>query len=292
MKSIVVIICLLVLGVFAQAKQTKYGVNIPENYQDEIDVVYKEVGGWQGRMDVYFDKDKEKPTPLVINIHGGGWNHGEKESQKGYGSFFKKGFAVANVEYRLVDVAPAPAAIEDVRCALLYMIANAKKYNIDTDRIVIMGGSAGGHLALVAGLLQNNHVFDKDCLPVEPVKIAAIIDKYGVADLTGAPKGTWKYKSVRNWLGDRQNSMKFAASVSPIAYVNSLSPPVFIVHGDADPIVPYSQSVTLHEKLVEAGVPTEFITIKGGQHGKFSKEDKSMLSRAIINFLVKQKIID
>lgn len=292
MKSIVVIICLLVLGVSTQAKQTKYGVEIPENYQDEIDVIYKEAGGWQGRMDVYFNKANELPTPLVINVHGGGWNHGEKESQKGYGSFFKKGFAVANVEYRLVDVAPAPAAIEDIRCALLYMIANSEKYNIDPDRIVIMGGSAGGHLALMAGLLQNNPIFDKDCLPVESVKIAAIIDKYGVADLTGAPKGTWNYKSVRNWLGDGQNSLKFAASVSPITYVNSQSPPVFIVHGDADPIVPYNQSVALHAKLVEADVPTEFITIKGGQHGKFSKEDKSMLSRAIINFLVKQKIID
>lgn len=290
---LVVLISLLAMGGNALAKQTKYGVEIPDSYQDDIDVVYKKVKGWEGRVDVYFDNASEKPCPLVINIHGGGWNHGEKESQKGYKSFFKKGFAVANVEYRLTDVAPAPAAVEDVRCALLYMIRNAEKYNIDVNRIVIMGGSAGGHLALMAGLLDHNDTFDNDCdHAAKPFKIAAIIDKYGIADLTVVPKGEWTYKSAKNWLGKGQSDMKFAASVSPVSYVSPNSPPVFIVHGDSDPIVPYQQSVDLHNKLVDAGVETEFMTVKGGLHGKFEPEDKSRLSHAIIDFLVKLKIVD
>ncbi len=293
MKYVVVILCLLALGGNALGKQTKYGVDIPDDYQDDIDAVYKEVEGWQGRMDVYYNGFSKEPTPLVINIHGGGWNHGDKESQRGFSNFFKNGFAVANVEYRLVDIAPAPAAVEDVRCALLYMIRHAEKYNIDTQNIVLMGGSAGGHLALMAGLLNHNSLFDKGCVKVDaPFRIAGIIDKYGITDLTPAPKGIWNYSSVLKWLGTGKNSVKFAASVSPISYVDADSPPVFIVHGDADPIVPYSQSAMLHQKLQDFGVVSQFITVKGGAHGKFSREDNSMINRSIVSFLKENRVIE
>ncbi|WP_029164136.1 alpha/beta hydrolase [Anaerophaga thermohalophila] len=293
MKYLVVLLCLLALGGITQGKQTQYGVDIPEGFQDDIDVVYKVVEGWQGKLDVYYNKSSKEPTPLVINIHGGGWNHGEKESQRGFNNFFKNGFAVANVEYRLVDIAPAPAAVEDVRCALLYMIRHAEKYNIDTQRIVLMGASAGGHLALMAGLLNHNSLFDNDCDKVDiPFKIAGIINKYGVTDLTPVPKGDWNYSSVLKWLGTGKNSVEFAASVSPISYVDADSPPVFIVHGDADPIVPYSQSVILREKLENFGVVSKFITVEGGGHGKFSREDKLMINRSIISFLREIKVIE
>ena len=290
MRKGIIIICLLTWSFLAPGKQTKHGVDIPENYQAAIDVVYKSVKGWDGRLDVYFDPLNERPTPLVINIHGGGWNHGEKESQKGFKSFFKNGFTVVNVEYRLVDVAPAPAAIQDVKCALMYMVTNAGKYNIDVNKIVLMGGSAGGHLALMAGLSQGID-FLEDCESSEKVKIAAIIDKYGVTDLSEYPKGEWNNKSVGNWLGVQKNSIKFAKSVSPLYYVDNDSPPIFIVHGDSDPIVPYNQSAQLHQKLMVAGVRSKFLTIKGGNHGKFTLEEKSNMSDAIFKFLKELKII-
>ncbi|MFD0989905.1 alpha/beta hydrolase fold domain-containing protein [Mariniflexile jejuense] len=163
-------------------EQTYKPVKFPDGYQSQIDVVYTQVNGWNGRMDIYTNPTTKTPTPIVINIHGGGWNHGEKESQTGFGSWFKNGYAVANVEYRLVNVAPAPAAIEDVRCALIYIIKNAKALNIDTNKIVIMGGSSGGHLALMTGLLGNDKRFDTNCNHDKTIKIAAIVDKYGVTD--------------------------------------------------------------------------------------------------------------
>lgn len=289
----------LIFGVFffifnaeAQTTETKYGVITPENYSAEIDLIYKSIDGWDGRLDLYYNNKSDKTTPLVINIHGGAWMHGDKESQTGFGSFFKKGFAVANVEYRLGTVAPAPAAIEDVRCALIYLISNASKYNIDTKRIVMMGGSAGGHLALMAGLLQNDKRFDNGCKAPASVNIAAIIDKYGVSDLSGFGNGSWRNKSAETWLDTKKSNKSFLKSISPISYVGRDNPPVFIVHGDADPIVPYKQSVDLHRKLTDAGVATEFMTVKGGQHGKFQDADKSRLSHAIIDFLVKQEIVD
>ncbi|HEX9826168.1 MAG TPA: alpha/beta hydrolase [Flavobacteriaceae bacterium] len=265
---------------FSQQKEYK-PVDFPEGYKAQIDVVYTQVNGWDGRMDLYTNPKSEIPTPVVINIHGGGWNHGVKESQSGYGSFFKNGYAVANVEYRLVGVAPAPAAIEDVRCALIYLYTHAKELNIDTNKIVIMGGSSGGHLALMAGLLANDKKFDTNCKYDGDIKVAAIIDKYGVTDLV--PLSKWK--SAKNWLGKGFDNQKFTESVSPLYYVTKNSPPVYIVHGDADPIVPYDQSVSLYEKLKSNGVKSKFLTIEGGNHGKFTKEEKSDMSKDMWSFL-------
>jgi dipeptidyl aminopeptidase/acylaminoacyl peptidase len=86
-------------------------------------------------------------------------------------------------------------------------------------------------------------------------------------------------------MGSHSNDRKFIESMSPIFYVKKTSPPVFIIHGDADPIVPYQQSVDLHKKFLEVGVKTEFITIKGGLHGKFDKENNSQIKKAIADFL-------
>jgi acetyl esterase/lipase len=284
MKKIVALLFLLttvwIQQVSSQTQQFDT-VKYPAGYRSQIDLVYTKVKDWNGRMDVYFSPNAQKPLPLVLNIHGGGWNHGEKESQTGFGSFFKNGYAVANVEYRLVDKAPAPAAIEDVRCALIYLINNAKIFNIDVDKIVLMGGSAGAHLALMAGLLGNNPIFDSNCKQSTTIKVAAIINKYGVTDLE--PLSAWK--SAKNWLGNKANNPQFVKSVSPINYVTNQSPPVFIIHGNADPIVPYQQSVLLYNKLISAGVKTEFITVEGGLHGKFTAEQKSIESKAMWDFL-------
>jgi len=265
-------------------------VKYPEGYTANLDEVYVKIGDWNGRMDIYFQQSSAQPTPLIINIHGGGWKNGVKESQGGFNPFFKAGFAVANVEYRMTPQAKAPAAIEDVRCALIYMIKNAKQFNIDINKIVVMGGSAGGHLALMAGLLGNNHAFDNNCKGSEKIKVAAIIDKYGIADVWDWAYGLHgpeikKSNSAKDWMGDKKNDEAFAKSVSPVSYINKNSPPTLIIHGNADSTVPYKQSVELHKQLEKAGVKTELITVEGGGHGKFPKEKNTELSEAILRFL-------
>ncbi|OQP57576.1 alpha/beta hydrolase [Niastella populi] len=267
-------------------------VNYPVGYNALLDVVYTSGPGWEQKLDLYLAPKDMGPAPIVINIHGGGWNHGTKESQTGFSTFFKAGFAVANIEYRLTPQATAPAAVEDARCALVYIVRNAAALNVDVNRIVIMGGSAGGHLALMAGLLGNDHRFDGNCKGVENIKVAAIIDKYGITDVND-----WAYgshitsKSATRWLGDKAKDEAFIRSVSPVSFVNKNNPPVFIVHGDADPVVPYQQSVDLHKKLQEAGVKTQFVTIPGGQHGKFPADKNSELNKSIISFLRELNIV-
>jgi acetyl esterase/lipase len=289
-KALLILFLFASLRLVAQSSSdtTYKPVEYPAGYTAQLNVVYTTVDNWEGKVDLYLPPASKKGSPVIINIHGGGWKNGVKESQGGFSAFFKAGFAVANLEYRLTGQATAPAAIEDVRCALIYLIKNAETLHIDKNRIIIMGGSAGGHLALMGGLLGNDHRFDTNCPGVEDIKVAAIIDKYGITDVWD-----WAYgknitsKSATSWLGDKAKDEKFAASVSPMTYVNKNSPPVLIVHGDADPTVPYQHSVDLHKKLLSVGVKTEFITVPGGLHGKFDKEKNAEINNAIVDFVKK-----
>lgn len=267
--------------------QTYAPVDLPTHYEGQIDLIYKTVDDWQGRLDVYTPKDKTNKRPLVINIHGGGWNHGVKESQRGFGLFFKLDYVVANVEYRLESEGKAPAAIADVRCALIYLLNHADELAIDPLKVVVMGGSAGGHLALMAGLLGDDRSLDADCDYDGQVQVAAVIDKYGVADLVPLRERG----SVKKWLGGQVNNIAFVKAVSPLYYVSSQSPPVFITHGDADPIVPYAQSVALYQKLQTAGVKTQLLTVKDGLHGKFPDEDKKKFNEELLIFLKELDLI-
>jgi acetyl esterase/lipase len=278
-----VFVLLLATMAVAQVNNAQAPVSFPNDYMVQVDLVYTRVGSWEGRLDLYYPSSKDQKVPLVINIHGGGWNHGTKESQTGFGSFFKKGFAVANVEYRLVHEGEAPAAVQDVRCALNYLYEHADDFNVDKNRIILMGSSAGAHLAMLAGLLKNNTIFDVYCKPEKDLEVFAIINKYGVSDLTS--ENVRKSKSVKNWLGTHYHDVKFVKSVSPIYHVDKNSPPIFIVHGDADPVVPYSQSKKLYQALLDNSVKTKLVTIKNGKHGKFSKEDQKNSNDELWDFL-------
>jgi len=289
MKIVFSLLCLFLLrgSLEAQTDTTNYPpVYYPANYSVELNVVYNTVGTWQGRVDIYFPGKTEKPAPLLINIHGGGWRHGVKESQRGFGSFFKMGFVVANVEYRLTQTAPAPAAVEDCRCALIYLVNNSEHYNIDPGKIVIMGSSAGGHLAMMTGFLQPKDNLDSDCKTEKKFKVEAVIDKYGISDVSDILKGLDKKAYAVAWIPDK-NDTTLINSVSPITYVNSNVPPVLIIHGDADPTVPYHQAVNLHNALDNTGVPNKLVTIPGGKHGKFTKEENKIIGEEIRNFLDK-----
>jgi acetyl esterase/lipase len=293
-QAVLTVSLLLLLSMTSFSQDSVYKpVSFPAHYKAAIDEIYKEISGFEGRVDVYYPEHSKDLHPLVLNIHGGGWNKGVKESQTGFSTFFKEGFVVANVAYRLSQQATAPAAIEDVRCALVYLVKHAQTFRIDVNRIVVMGGSAGGHLALMAGLVGSSTLFDKDCITsVPPFKVAAIIDKYGIVDLWD-----WAYgkqitsKSATQWLGPKANDASFAKLVSPIYYVQADSPPIFIVHGDADPTVPIEHSQRLVAACVEKKVPHTYMVIPQGLHGKFSKEENSQINTRIIQFLKEQKII-
>jgi acetyl esterase/lipase len=256
-------------------------------------IVYERANGWEGKLDVYALRG-QTPAPTVIFIHGGGWVQGTKESSVlSVLPYIAMGYSVVNVEYRLANVSLAPAAIEDCRCALRWVVAHAKDYNIDADRLVVAGASAGGHLALTTGMVPASAGFDRTCqVPGEP-RVAAIVNFFGIADVADLLDGPNKKPFPENWpytvqwLGNQPNRADVAKAASPLTYVRAGVPPTISIHGDADPLVPYAHSVRLQEALQKAGVAHEFVTIPGGGHGNFPPDQWQRAYTAIQAFLSK-----
>jgi acetyl esterase/lipase len=158
--------------------------------------------GPAGTMDLHLDVyqvPSEKPTPVVIQIHGGGWIRGDRPSGSGsFGPFFAAGMSVVAVQYRNAIDAPAPAAVQDVLCAMAWVKRNAAKYNFDSNKVVTWGGSAGGHLALMAGYAPAS--MDPPGCTDQP-KVAAVIDMYGASDVAESLTYPGSRSFTHQWIG-------------------------------------------------------------------------------------------
>lgn len=241
-------------------------------------------------LDVYQSKKAASGTKRVgvLVIHGGGWTGGTKERvfERLCLPFLEKGYVVANVEYRLAKAALAPAAVEDVLQAAEWFRANAQKYGVDKNKIVVTGDSAGGHLALMVGMTPKQAKFG----PVG--KVAAVINWYGITDvqdqLEGVNMRTYATTWVPDSLPDRQ---ELARRVSPRTWVRKDLPPILTIHGDADPVVPYEHGVDLTKELRNAGADAELLPVHQGAHGNFPPAETDMVWRTIFDFLEKRKIL-
>ena len=233
------------------------------------------------------------PPPVVINFHGGGWTaHSKEEMNLEILPYLALGFAVANVEYRLAKEALAPAAIQDARCALHWVIANGGDYYVDPTRVVLAGSSAGGHLALMAGLAPSNDEFDADCRSVAMntgKAVRAILNWSGPIDLVELAQGPEPRDWTLAWLGSGPDLLERARRYSPLGYVQAGGPPVLTVHGEADSLIPYAQAVRLHAALSAAGVKNRLVTIAGGGHGGFGGEATAGAMAEIQAFLAECK---
>ena len=294
-----VVVLTLVAPAFAQpSADVQSAVALFQKVTTRPNIVYARANGWEGKLDVYAQR-VQTPAPTVIFIHGGGWVGGSKEASvlPAVLPYIAMGYSVVNVEYRLANVSLAPAAIEDCRCALRWVVAHAKEYNIDTNRLVVAGTSAGGHLALTTGLLPANAGFDRSCWSSAEPRVAAIVDFYGITDVADLLDGPNKKPFPENspytvqWLGNQPNRAEIAKASSPLTYVRAGVPPTISIHGDADPTVPYDQAVRLTDALKKAGVAMEFYTVPGGKHGDFPREHVLKAWNAIAAFLVKNNVI-
>jgi acetyl esterase/lipase len=228
------------------------------------------------------------------------------------------GWNVVNVEYRLgVATDPstlAPAAVDDCFCALRFVAALPANYNIDRNRIVVTGESAGGHLALAMGMIPESAGLGRECAgaaappapagargaaPAAPAaaspspslpplpKIAAVINWFGISDVPDVISGANKQAAAVRWFGDMANPLEVARKVSPLTYVRSGLPPILTIHGDADRTVPYPEAVRLHQELTKANVPNQLITVPGGGHGNFTADERVKIYTTIKEFLAK-----
>jgi acetyl esterase/lipase len=195
--------------------------------------------------------------------------------------------AVVNISYRLARVAEAPAAVEDCLCALRWVIRNAKQYNFDVTRIVVTGYSAGGHLALTTGMMPASAGLDRQCPGSEELKVAAIVNWYGITDVADLLDGANRRTYAVQWLGSRPDRVDVARRLSPMTYVRRDLPPTLTIHGNADPTVPYAHATTLHAALQKAGATSELVTIPKGGHGNFPLPDQLRAVDAMRAFLAR-----
>ncbi len=270
-------------------------VLISHGFEITPNITYLVANNYEAKLDVYRPREAKTATPVVMVIHGGGWVAGAKEEGALVAlPYMQMGFAVVNVEYRLAKISLAPAAVEDCLCALRWIGRNAKQYNFDLSKIITTGGSAGGHLALTTGMIPSSAGLDTQCafhgdwdgsradaLP----KVAAIINWFGITDVADMLQGSNTRSYAVSWFGSLPNSEELARRVSPLTYVRSGLPPILTIHGDADPIVPYSQAVRLHQALDNAGVCNQLLTIPGGGHDGFTTDQQIKAFEAIKSFL-------
>ncbi len=226
-------------------------------------------------LDIYLPPDAKGDLPLVVWIHGGAWMLNDKYSDMGYmkntvRGFIDSGYALASINYRYSTEAPFPAQIRDCNQALEFLYQNAGKYRLDRSKIAVIGFSAGGHLASLLALSNNDRV--KDFYPDGKkisFRIRLALDFYGPSDFlaiaaAGQPAGP---NPVSLLLGasplDRPDLAKAA---SPVTYVDKGDPPFLIVQGEKDESVPYTQSVLLSSWLRLAGVKNELVIVPGAPH--------------------------
>ncbi|MFD2934237.1 alpha/beta hydrolase fold domain-containing protein [Spirosoma flavum] len=229
-------------------------------------------------LDIYLPAKSGPTTPLIVWVHGGAWMLNDKYADMSYmkntiRSILDKGYALASIDYRYSTTAPFPAQIQDCNQALTFLYRNAEKYNYDKSRIALIGFSAGGHLASLLALSNNNTVpdFYVDRQPA-PFRIKAVIDFYGPADLLAMmPQSGSLSDSISNpesrLLGATPlHRPDLAKRASPVTYVDKNDPPFLIIHGQKDESVPPAQSILLSSWLTLAHVKNKVIIVPDAPH--------------------------
>lgn len=258
-------------------------------------VVYGKGGDEELKLDIARPSEGRGPFPAVVFIHGGGWVGGNRAGFRGWAEqAAKRGYVAMTISYRLTQIdpetklgkVPFPAQIEDCKCAIRWLRANAAKYNVDSKHIGVGGGSAGGHLSLLVGLTDEAHKLEGNGGHADQSsRVQAVVNVFGPTDM----KTCWDTSAgarpfIQGLCGkpdDPKNSFKAA---SPVTYISSDDPPILTLHGSADTLVPPSQATQLDEQLKAAKVKHELLILEGEGHG-FKGEKQTQSMEAMWKFL-------
>jgi acetyl esterase/lipase len=246
------------------------------------DLSYVSHGSPNQKLDLYVPKVGQN-FPVIVFIHSGAFCMGDKRQWIRYQlGYLDQGYGIASINYRLSSEAVFPAQIEDCKSAVRWLRAHAASYHLDPNHFLAWGASAGGHLAAMLGTTGGLSEFDVGDNLAYSSRVQGVADFFGPVDLTRLEPAFMAANSAESrFLGctieDHLDKARFA---SPITYVTKDSPPFLIVHGDADPRVPYNQSVWLTAALKNANVPVTFYTVKGAKHGGFRDPEVPQLTSA------------
>ncbi len=260
----------------ADEKQVPRGVKIIR------DLPYIEGGDDAQKLDLYLPETPvEKPLPLIVHIHGGGWMGGSKFPCP-VANMAARGYVVASIEYRFSQKAKFPAQIQDCQAAIRWLRARSREFNIDPEHVGVVGGSAGGHLSALVGTAGGKKAFSMIGGNEEQSdRVQCVCDIFGPSNFATVIKQAEDDKNVRNifkfntpsdpysqLIGVTLNEDKAKTeAVSPVHYVSEDSPPTLILHGTHDTLVPYAQSEELAAALRSKGVDVWLQTLPGSGHG-------------------------
>jgi len=237
-------------------------------------VVYGKGGEQELKLDIASPKGLDHPVPAIIVIHGGGWAAGAREMMAGMAKqAAAKGFVAATISYRLAPKYVFPAQVEDAKCAVRWLRANAKERNIDPDKIGAVGVSAGAHLAMMLGAMDPSDGLEGEGgNSDQSSKVQAVVSYVGPANLVGEYPPVAR-RIVQVFLGgdphEKQDDCKRA---SPITYVNKGDAPMLLFYGTKDPLVPVDQAFQMTNALTSAAVPARVELLIGAGHGWGGKE--------------------
>ncbi len=240
---------------------------VPADVEEKLGVEYGRGGSHPLLLDLYMPQGRVKAGPVILFIHGGAWKGGKRGDMKFYCvKFAEKGFVTATASYRLTQEAPFPAAVEDVKCAVRWLRANAAAYQIDPNRIAVSGNSAGGHLALMVGYSDDPSLEGAGGNPGVSSRVCAVVDFYGPTDLT--TEYARKQNLVTDFLGGKtyEEAPEVYKQASPMCHLTKDDPPTLIFQGTIDSLVPVAQADALAAKLEELGIDHVYERYEGWPH--------------------------
>jgi acetyl esterase len=241
---------------------------LPARTPSQDGLVYGTAGGEKLTMDYYAPKGRPR-HPIAIIIHGGGFVGGtSKNGSEAYCADFlaPAGYAVFSINYRLAPKHPYPAMVEDVQRAIRYIRFHAPAWDADPNKIALVGGSAGGFLSNMVGLLNAGGMEDADD-PVdrESARVQAVVTLFGPSDFRTNPLTENTHALLDAYIAQKGEAAALAEA-SPVTHVSDTSPPFLLIHGDRDEAVPFAQSVELQHALQAQGVKCDLIRIPNGPH--------------------------
>ncbi len=221
-------------------------------------------------MDIAFPTKQSDPMPCIVVIHGGAWMQGNKSMHTDDIKYFaKQGYVSVSVGYRLAPKHRFPAQVEDVKCAIRYLRANCKKYNIDPKQIGAVGFSAGAHLSMMLGTMDKEDGLEgKGGWPDEPSKVQAVVSYFGPTQLDANDIPSNSVPLVSTFIGGSQKEKPEAyRQASPLTYVSPDDAPMLLFHGTSDPIVPYSQAIKMVTAMTRHNIPGRVELLINADHG-------------------------
>jgi len=239
----------------------------------ERNLTYAQVDGAPLHLDLYEPGQPTGKLPVVVWIHGGAWNSGSKNPCP-IGFMAAHNLAIVSLDYRLTQTAPFPAQLHDCKGAIRWLRAHAEQYHLDPDHIGIFGASAGGHLALLLATVHDNPALEGTVggNNDRSSAVQCVCAFYPPTDLnrlvTNPAFRTNPNGDVAKLIGGAVDSnVAKAIAASPLTYVDKTCAPVFLLHGEADTLVPPDQSRIFYAALQQAGVESQLEIIPHQGHG-------------------------